>query len=123
MREHLVKVGMAVIAILGLALFTPSVAGAEGGKTSLVPLSCSSEAAAALVTPAAPEKLEGASEKQLPQELQNLFSPKQATCYNFRCQTNAECTEICHDVAKCCAEPSCYSGGPSSGHFGYCVMM
>lgn len=118
MRQRVVKMGLVGIALMGLSLFVPNLAGADGGE-AIVPAFCSSEASVAPMTPAVQD--EGGA-KALPAELQNLFSPR-TDCYSYRCRTNAECTQICGDVAKCCAQESCYGGGPSGGNFGYCVLM
>jgi hypothetical protein len=113
MRKHVI--GLAGFALMGMILFGPDPASA-GGAESMAPLSCSSEASA--VTSSAPE----AEAEKVFKELQNLFSPR-SDCYSHRCQTHTECTQICGDVAKCCALPSCYGGAPGSGSYGYCVMM
>lgn len=118
MKQRVAKIGLAGIILAGLCLLVPSVSSADE-VAAVVSASCPSEASGALMTPAIQAET---PEKALPMDLQNLFSPR-VDCYTYRCRTNTECTQICGDVAKCCALESCYGGGPSGGHLGYCVLM
>ncbi|HEX7184508.1 MAG TPA: hypothetical protein VF756_21965 [Thermoanaerobaculia bacterium] len=113
MKEVAAKVGLCVLMLAALMLTIPRQISAQEEPLVIVNRTCAETTLNALTA---------TTDDALAVELETLFLSSGDNCYTHRCQTHAECTEICGDVAKCCAGPGC-EGSPGSGHFGYCVLM